>query len=148
MRKRCTRGNPSEYEGRDNYWDDGKVKISANDTEGVVTEGTEKAKGKEKSTEEEGLAVWDRASTKERVPGQESEKDFVITKERLWDLHRVLNYRKGRLSSTNKKNTEVNTKVHDLNQKTMQALDVLAEEYEIFEETMEKVTHETEDGDM
>ena len=40
------------------------------------------------------------------------------------------------------------TKVYDLNQKTMQALDIPAEEYEIFEETMKKVTHETEEGDM
>ena len=30
----------------------------------------------------------------------------------------------------------------------MQALDTLAEEYEIFEETMKKVTCETEEGDM
>ena len=30
----------------------------------------------------------------------------------------------------------------------MQALDTLAEEYEIFEETMRKVTFETEEGDM
>ena len=30
----------------------------------------------------------------------------------------------------------------------MQALDVLAEEFEIFEETKKKVTHDTEDGDM
>ena len=30
----------------------------------------------------------------------------------------------------------------------MQRLDALAEEYEIFEKTMEKVTHETEEGDM
>ena len=30
----------------------------------------------------------------------------------------------------------------------MQALDTLAEEYEIFEETMKKVTLETEEGDM
>ena len=67
---------------------------------------------------------------------------------RHWELHRLLNNRKGSLSSTCKKNTEANTKVYDFNQKTMQALDVLAEEYEIFEETMKKVTHETEDGDM
>ena len=40
------------------------------------------------------------------------------------------------LSSTYKKNTEANTKVYDLNQKSMQALDVLAEECEIFEETL------------
>ena len=30
----------------------------------------------------------------------------------------------------------------------MQALDSLAEEFEIFEETMKKVTHETEESDM
>ena len=41
-----------------------------------------------------------------------------------------------------------NTKVYDLNLKTMQALNVLAEEYEICEETMKKVTPETEEGDM
>ena len=47
-----------------------------------------------------------------------------------------------------KKNAEANTKAYDVNQKTMQALDTLAEECEIFEETMKKVTHETEEGDM
>ena len=41
-----------------------------------------------------------------------------------------------------------NTRASDLNHKTMQALDTLAEEYEIFEETMKKVTLETEEGDM
>ena len=75
-------------------------------------------------------------------------KDFVATEKKLWELHRLLNNRKGSLSSTYKKNTEANTKVYDLNQKTMQALDALAEEYEIFEETMKKGTHETEEGDM
>ena len=35
-----------------------------------------------------------------------------------------------------------------VNQKTMQSLDTLAEEYEIFEETVKKVTLETEEGDM
>ena len=51
-------------------------------------------------------------------------KDFVVTEKTLWELHRLLNNRKGSLSSTYK-NTEANTKVHDLNQKTMQALDRL-----------------------
>ena len=78
--KRCTRENPSEYEGRHNYWDDGKAQDYAHDTEGVATEG--KARGKEKGT-----AVWDRAGTNERVPEQEGETDFVVTKERLWDVH-------------------------------------------------------------
>ena len=46
------------------------------------------------------------------------------------------------------KNAEANTNAYGLNQKTMQALDVMAKEYEIFEETMKKVTYETEEGDM
>ena len=50
-------------------------------------------------------------------------------------------------SSTCKKSTEANTKVYDLNQKTMQVMDVLAEEYEILEETVKQVTHETEELD-
>ena len=59
-----------------------------------------------------------------------------------------MNHRKGSLCSTCKENAESDTKTFDLNQKTMQALDTLAEEYEIFEETLKKVTDETEDGDM
>ena len=107
-------------------------------------EGKEKTQGREKGTEEDGVALWD---TKENAFKQESVKDFVVTQRRLWKLHRLLNNRKGSLSSTYKKNTEASTRVHDLNQKTMQALGALAEEYEIFEETMQKVMHETEDGD-
>ena len=86
--------------------------------------------------------------TKENACGQEGVTDFVAREQRLWELHRLLNNRKGSLSSTYKKNTEANTKVYDLNQKTMQAVDVLAEDYEIFEETMKKVTYETDEGDM
>ena len=85
--------------------------------------------------------------TKENASEQESVKDFLVTEKRLWQVHHRLNNRKGSSSSTYKKNTEANTKVYDLNQKTMQSLDVLAEEYEIFEETMKKVTHELEELD-
>ena len=51
-------------------------------------------------------------------------------------------------NATYKKNAEANTRARDLNQKTMQALDTLAKEHEIFEETMKTVTLETEEGDM
>ena len=74
--------------------------------------------------------------------------DVETTQKKLWKLQRLLNNRKGSLSSTHKKSTEANTKTYDLNQKTMQALDTLAEEYEIFDETMKKVPLETEEGDM
>ena len=47
-----------------------------------------------------------------------------------------------------KRNIQANTRAYDLNQKTMQALDTLAEEYEVFEETMKKVTLENEEDGM
>ena len=75
-----------------------------------------------KGTEEDGVVVRD---TKENASEQTSVKDFVETEKKLWELHRLLNNRKGSLSSTYKKNTEANTKDYDLNQKTMQAVDVL-----------------------
>ena len=46
------------------------------------------------------------------------------------------------ISATYKQNAEANTRAFEFNQKTMLALDSLAEEYEIFEETMKKVTLE------
>ena len=128
--KRGTRGNSGEHEGRRSYWDDVEHRILQ------TTPKELRWKGKKRLTE-----VRD---TKENAPEQESVKDFMATEKRLWELHRFLNNRKGSLSSTYKKKTEANTKVYDLNQKTMQDLDPLAEEYEIFEETMKKETHETE----
>ena len=110
------RGNPSEYEGRHSNWDDGKAQDSANNTEGVAMEGKEKTQGREKGTEEDGVAVWD---TKENASEQERVKGFVVTAKTLWELHRLLNNRKGSLSSTYKKNTEANNKVYDLNQRTV-----------------------------
>ena len=53
--------------------------------------------------------------------------DVGTTEKKLWELQRLLNHRKGSLSSTYKKNAEANTRAYDLNQKTMQALDTLAE---------------------
>ena len=59
-------------------------------------------------------------------------KSLSITQEDLWALQKVLSSRKGRFSATYKKNTEANTKVCDLIQKTMQALDRLAGVYATF----------------
>ena len=50
-------------------------------------------------------------------------------------MHCLLNNRKGSLSSTYKKNSEANNKVYDLIQRTVAALDHLAEAYETFEDT-------------
>ena len=58
-----------------------------------------------------------------------------------------MNSRKGSLSATYKKNAEANDKAYDLNQKTIQALDALAEDYLVSEATMANVTSEHEAGD-
>ena len=104
---------------------------------------TDNTHGREKGTEEDGGIVRD---TKENASGQDGVIDFVAREKRMWELHRHLNNRKESLSATYKKNTEANTKVYDLNQKTMQAVDVLAEDYEILQETTKNVTYETEEG--
>ena len=67
---------------------------------------------------------------------------------RLGELHRLLNSRKGSLNATYKKNTNVNDKDNDLNQKSFQALDALAKEYVDFDATMANVTSEHEAGDV
>ena len=66
----------------------------------------------------------------------------------MGELHRLLNNRKGSVSATKKKNAEANDRAYDLNQKTFQALDALAEEYAAFEVTITKVTSEDEASDV
>ena len=122
-----------------------KHKTLADDTEGVAMEGKEKTHGREEGTEEDCVAVRD---TKENASRQESVKHFVATDKILWELHRLLNNRKGSLSSTNKKNSEANNKVYCLNQGTVAALDPLAEVYETFEDTWDIVLQECAAGDM
>ena len=75
-----------------------------------------------------------------------TEKDAV--RSRLGELHRLLNNRKGSPSVTYKKNAEANNRAHDMNQKSVQALDTLAEQYEAFEVTMKNVTNEHEKEDV
>ena len=60
----------------------------------------------------------------------------------------MLNNRKSSLSATYKKNAEANDRAYDMNQKTIQASDALAEEYSAFEASMKKVTSEHEEGDV
>ena len=68
-------------------------------------------------------------------------------KRRLDELRRLLNSRKGSTNAIYKKNAEATDKAHDLNQKSIQALDALAKEYVDFEVTMANVTHEQGAGD-
>ena len=60
----------------------------------------------------------------------------------------VLDSKKSSLSPTYKKNSEVNNKVCDLNQRTVAALDRLAEVYETFEDTWDIVEKESAEGDL
>ena len=75
-------------------------------------------------------------------------KFFHVTKEEMWALQRVLDSRNGRLSCTSKKNKGANNKVQSLNQRTVAALDRLAEVYETFEDTWDIVVKESAAGDM
>ena len=95
-----------------------------------TTEGKDSTRGNERSTED-GVAGRDSTRTKERedegVCAQKGDKAFVVTREMLGELLLLLNSRKVSLNSTYKKKADANTKVYNLNQKAMQALDVLAE---------------------
>ena len=72
---------------------------------GVEKREKEKEKGNERESEKE----------KENEKDNKKGRPFGVTKEDLWALQRVFNSRKGSLRVTYKKNTEANTKVHDLN---------------------------------
>ena len=66
--------------------------------------------------------------------------DREAVKRRLSELHGLLNSRNGSLNATYRKNVEANDKAYDLNQTSVQALDVLAKEHVDFEVTMANVT--------
>ena len=73
--------------------------------------------------------------------------DKEAAKRRLGELHRLFNSRKESLNATYRRNAEANDKACDLNQKSVLALDALAEEYVDFEVTMANVALEEEAGD-
>ena len=106
----------------------GRSHDSARDTESNAA----KNKTKKAGTEDDGENA---PAPKVSAPEPANATDVETTQKKLWELQ-------------HKKNAEANTKAYDPNQKTVQALDTLEEEYEIFEETVKKVTHETEEGDM
>ena len=124
--------------------DEGKSHDSAKDSEGDATEGRDKSQGYDGTEDVGGVAQVFKVTGS--APADATDVEKIQSK--LWELQRLLSNRKGSPSATYKKNAEANTRAYDLNQKTMQALDTLAEEYEIFNETMKKVTLETEEGDM
>ena len=92
---------------------------------------------------DDAVGVQQASTTCDSTMALATEKDDV--RSRLGELHRLLNNRKGSLSATKKKNAGANDSC-DMNQKTIQALDTLAEEYGVFEATMKKVAFEHEEG--
>ena len=62
-----------------------------------------------------------------QTPKAADATDVDTVRTMLWELERLLNNREGSLSATYKKNAEANTKAYDLNKKTIQDLDTLAE---------------------
>ena len=137
--KRGTRGNPTEYEGRFHQWDEGRPRDSARGHETDVEVEVEVLEGRDKSQDCDGTrdVVEVPQASSDSAHADATNADMIRTK--LWEPQRLLNHRKGSLSATKKKNSEANTRAYDFNQKTMQALDTLAEEYEAFEVTMMKV---------
>ena len=79
---------------------------------------------------------------------KEKEKEtYVVPKVSIWNLQKILSYRKGSLASTYKKNNEANSKVYELNLKTMHSLDNLAGDYSAFEKAGSIFGCESEVGD-
>ena len=78
------------------------------------------------------------------LPGTLRRQRLAI-RSRLGELHRLLNNRKGSLSATHRKNAKANDRAYDMNQKIIQALDTLAEEFSASEAPMKKVTFEHEE---
>ena len=117
--KRSTRGNPADYEGRYNQWDEGKSHDSAKDNKGEATERRDKSQGCDGTEDVEGVAQASKAS--DSAPADATDAETIRSK--LWELQRLLNNRKGSPSATYKKHAEASTRAVDLNLKTMQALD-------------------------
>ena len=140
--KRATRGYQSAYDGavnskprnstKDNEADAGTLAVA--DVE-VVDDGDQN----------QGRAVADNVASSAAAhttcdSAGATATDMDATRSRLGELHRLLNDRKGSFRATYKKNAEANDRAYDMNQKTIQVLDALAEEYSAFEASMKKVT--------
>ena len=82
----------------------------------------------------------------QRIEGQRKREVSQHHKGGLAALQKVLNSRKGSVSATYKKNIEVNTKAHDLNQKTVQVLNSLVGVYATFDEAWANLENENSEG--
>ena len=133
----ATRGYNSYYDDRSRQWKDGKPSGSTNDNE--CNQGCDVPLR---------TMLWASRRHPRPVILEWRWQRRRTLYDRGWELHRLLNYLKGSLRATYKKNAEANNRAYDMNQKTTTALDTLVEEYGVFEVTMQKVTFEHEEGDV
>ena len=110
--KRSTRGNPAEYEGRYNLWDEGKSHDSAKDTEGEAIEGRDKSQGCDGERDVEGVAQAPKAS--DSALADETDEETIRSK--LVGTAATPQQPKGKSKRNTPKNAEA-------------ALDTMAEEY-------------------
>ena len=113
------------------------------------------ASGGDKASE--GYSGWSRRDTRGNSSSGQAdntatwistrEKPLQITLAEIWKLPKILESSKSSFSPTYKKNAEANTKVCELNQKTMQALSNLALVYARFEEAEADLEVDTSEGD-
>ena len=150
----ATRGYHSDYDDQSRHWEDSKPSVPTKDNEGATEVASEaEVEVVENRDRNHGRAATGNArsatpasTTWDSTMALATEKDAA--RSRLGELHRLLNNRKGSLSANYRKNAEANDRAYDMNQKTLQALDILAKEYGSFEATMKKVTFEHEEGDV
>ena len=151
---RATRGYQSDYEDRSRQWEDHKASGPAKEneevSEAVAVAEVEALENREKN---HGRAAADSTTyTRPHTPPGILQRQRLRRKEairsRLGELRRLLNNRKGSLSATYKKTAEANDRAYDMNQRTIRALEALAEEYTSVEVSMKKVTSEHEEGDV
>ena len=150
--KRGTRGYQCDYENRSRQWEDYKASGLTKDIEGVP-EAVVVAEVEAEDNRDKHLGRATADSVTHTAPAHSAssaaaatEKEAIRT--RLGKLHRLLNNRKGSVNATYKKNAEANDRAFVMNQRTIQPLGAVAEEYTSFEASMKKVMSEHEEGEV
>ena len=118
------------------YQKDWKPKASGGDR---ASEGQTGWKHSRHQLQRSGGQHRDMENTSEKVPADCAE---------LWKLQKILTSREGSLSQTYKNSTEANTKVYDLNQRTMQAHNNLALIFASFEPSGANLEVEISEEDL
>ena len=140
--KRGTRGYQCDYENRSRQWEDYKASGLTKDIEGVP-EAVVVAEVEAEDNRDKHLGRATADSVAHTAPAHSASSAAAATEKealrtRLEKLKRLLNNRKGSVNATYKKNAEANDRAFVMNQRTIQPLGAVAEEYTSFEATMKK----------